>query len=93
MEGSGRFVALDLLLSPEANDYVSYYESFYGISTSIQPQDDFPDAGHFFSLVSGYNVDIYLTPTVIKSDNSLRSIPATERNCFFPDEVKKKMKE
>lgn len=91
-KGAGKFVGLDLLLSPDANDYVSYHESYYGIEASIHNRHDFPDSGHFFSLLPGYNVDIYLTPTVIKSDDSVRSLDVSQRNCLFEDEVNRRKK-
>ena len=39
----------------------------------------------------GYHVTFLLTPLVLSSDKSLKSLPVHSRNCLFPDEVPEEM--
>lgn len=80
-------VSLDLLLWPDGDNYVSYHNPHYGVDMTFHDLSEFADSGHFFSVLPGYNVDIYLTPTVVISDEQIRSLPPKKRNCLFSDEV------
>lgn len=85
--GAGKMVSLDLLLWPDSNNYVSYIKPQYGIDIIFHDRNDFADSRNTYSLLPGYNVDIFLTPTVVISDELIRSLPPEKRNCMFSDEV------
>lgn len=85
--GAGSSVGLEVVLSPDADDYVSFFKSFYAIDIAIHSRESFADSGSFFALLPGYNVNVYLTPSVVISDEIVRSLPVSQRNCLFEDEV------
>lgn len=75
------------MLSPDADDYVSFFKSFYAIDMAIHSRESFADSGSFFALLPGYSVNVYLTPSVVISDEIVRSLPVSQRNCLFENEV------
>lgn len=79
-------MGLTVVLSPDTNDYLSYYQSVYGIDVAIHNRGSF-DTGHFVTVQPGYIYEIFISPTVIMSDENVRPIPSTQRNCLFEDEV------
>lgn len=85
--GAGSSVGLEVVLSPDADDYVSFFKSFYAIDIAIHSRESFADPGSFFALLPGYNVNVYLTPSVVISDEIVRSLPVSQRNCLYENEV------
>lgn len=66
---------------------MSYKKPFDGIDVSIHGREDYTDTGYFFSVSPGYDVNVFLTPSVLATDNEVRSLSPTKRNCLFKDEV------
>jgi acid-sensing ion channel, other len=48
------------------------------------------DVDEMIQFLYGYDLDVLITPEIIKTDESLRSISPKERNCFFEGEKKLK---
>lgn len=62
---------MDLLLSPEPNEYYSYTRSFYGIHVAIHAQEDYPDMSSSFIIQPGYHAKAFITPYVVSSDEAV----------------------
>lgn len=64
-------MGLDLILSPDANDYISYIRSFVGTQISIHGQDEYSDNRNVIIALAGYDYKLFITPTVVHSDQSV----------------------
>lgn len=71
VSGAGDDVGMDLLLSPEPNEYYSYTRSFYGIHVAIHAQEDYPDMSSSFIIQPGYHAKAFITPYVVSSDEAV----------------------
>lgn len=85
-KGNGVDVGLTVILSPDANEYVSYSQAIYGIDVAIHNRESF-DTGNFFTVQPGYIYEIFVSPSVLMSDENVRALPSSQRNCLFDDEV------
>lgn len=54
----------------------------------IHNREDYADNDYLFTALPGYTVNMYLTPSIVKSDENVRTLRPSERNCLFQDEVK-----
>lgn len=71
--GAGDNVGIELFLAPEPNEYYSYIRPFYGIQVAIHPQDDYPDMKNPILVQPGYDVKVFVTPSVLISDQAVCS--------------------
>lgn len=84
---SGVGVGLELLFRPEQWTYQSYTEPFFGAVFVAHDSEDFTDMVTDYKYIfPGYVASYTITPTVIESDESVRSMPINKRKCFFSDE-------
>lgn len=65
-------MGLDLFLASEPNAYYSYSRPFYGIQVAIHPQEDFPDMKNPIIIQPGYDIKVFITPSVLISDPAVR---------------------
>lgn len=64
-------MGLDLLLSPDADDYISYVRSFVGIQISIHGQEEYSDNRNLIIAIPGYDYRLFITPSILTSDESV----------------------
>lgn len=85
--GAGDYVGLDLMLAPEAEHYVSYTRAYYGLSLVVHFSKDFVDMPSNIAIVQpGYFVKALVTPSILVTDQAVRTLPLQQRKCLFPDE-------
>lgn len=80
--GAGDNVGLDLFLSPEPNEYVSYVKPYYGIQIAIHAQEDYPDMKNAVIVQPGYDVKIFITPSILISDEAVCG-PSDSINTYY----------
>lgn len=84
---SGVGIGLELLLHSEQWSYQSYTDPFFGAIFVAHYSDDFVDKITDYKYVfPGYVATFTITPTVIESDESVRSMSVKQRNCYFKNE-------
>lgn len=87
VSGAGHFVGLEAYLRIRTTEYVSYANSFYGVSVMIHSYDDYPQLSNRVAIVQpGDGVRMIVEPTVVVTDVSVRSLLLRQRNCYFEDE-------
>lgn len=59
---------LDVILSPEPNEYISYHRTFYGIQVVVHNSDDFPVADSPIIVQPNYDMKILIEPTILISN-------------------------
>lgn len=86
--GSGPSAGLRVIIDISKDDYVSYGQTFYGVSVYVHAKDSFPLPGDKV-LVAQPATDVLLAvkPTVLGSSTDIRGLPVSIRNCFFKNEV------
>lgn len=84
--GNGIDYGLSVALSPDYDDYTSYPSPIYGINVAIHERESF-HSDYFYTVQPGYAYNFFLSPSVLASDNNLRSLRPIIRNCLFNDEV------
>lgn len=77
--------SLELEMFVEPDPSVQFMEAF-----SVHSTDELPTAlaTDLFEFVPGKHLEVVVTPTVIRSDESLKTLKPSERNCFFKRESK-----
>lgn len=73
VSGAGENVGINLLLASEPDEYVSYVRAFYGIQVAIHGQEDYPDINNPILAQPGYDVKVFVTPSVLTSDQTVCS--------------------
>lgn len=88
VSGFGEFVGLHAYLHTEIEHYLGYIDSYYGIKVLINEPEDFPETSVSTVLVQpSFDVSISVIPSIVVSQDSIRSLPLRQRNCLFDDEV------
>lgn len=73
---------MELILSPEANEYVSYIRTFHGIQVAMHSPEDFPDLSSPVLLQPGYEMKIFITPSVLTSDKNVIDIYLAQTSTY-----------
>lgn len=68
LEGPGDYIGLNLVITPELNNYVAYTRSFYGVQAGIHNSDEFADLNNLVIAQPGYDVKVMLEPSVLVAD-------------------------
>lgn len=88
VSGAGQFVGLEAFIQVGTIDYVSYANSYYGVSVLVHGTDDFPQQSDRTAVGQpGDDLTVAIVPTVVVSEASVRDLPLRQRNCYFDDEV------
>lgn len=64
-------MGLDLFLASDPKSYYSYIRPFYGIQVAIHPQEDYPHMKNNILVQPGYDVKVFITPSVLTSDHAV----------------------
>lgn len=65
-------IGLDIILSPNVNDYYSYVRPTYGIEVIIHPRSDFPYMRNQVTLLPGYEMKVSVLPSILQPDEPVR---------------------
>lgn len=85
--GAGDDVGMFLLIDAEPQEYYSFIRSYYGIQVEIHAQDDYPEMGNPIIVQPGYSARVLISPSVVNTDENVRRLPLSQRQCLFDDEV------
>lgn len=67
---------------------MAYTKTYYGVSVLIHSPREYPQNAVAKTIGQiGTDVTINVVPSVVVSEESVRGLPLTQRNCFFKDEV------
>lgn len=70
--GAGKDVGMNVLLSPDPDEYISSTRSYAGIQVSVHGQETYSDSNHLIVAQSGFENQIYVTPCVVSSDDEVK---------------------
>lgn len=88
VSGAGKYVGLDVFVRFGGSPYVSYGDSFYGVSILLHGPEDFPLTSDRAAYGQpGDDVTVAVIPTVVVSEASVRGLPLRQRECYFDDEL------
>lgn len=78
--------SLELEMFVDPDEMIYFSETFM-----LHPPDELPMLSrNVFEFAGGRNLEVLITPNVIKSDQSLNSLDLSDRSCYFEDEFKLK---
>lgn len=81
-------MGMEILVNIEPEQYMAYTKTYYGISILIHSPHEYPQNAVAKAVGQvGTDVTINVVPSVVVSDESVRNLPLTQRNCYFDDEV------
>lgn len=84
----GQYVGMETLIRVASDDYMSYAKAYYGASILIHGPEDFPQGSDKITTGQpGTDVTIGVTPSVVVSEDIVRSLPLRKRQCYFDNEV------
>lgn len=87
--GYGVSMSLNALIDIELSEYVSTTRSVAGVDVLIHQREEFPGQTAIMTTAqAGNDVLMSVTPSVMDSDSSLRTLTSEQRACYFPDEKK-----
>lgn len=78
--------SLELEIFMPSDEDLEYSEAFY-----VHPTDELPmliAEQQTFEFSGGKHLEVLINPSVIKSDNSLKTLAPSDRSCYFEDERK-----
>lgn len=88
VSGAGPYVGMELLVNIEPEQYTSSTKSYSGVSIMIHSPHEYPENSAARTIGQiGTDVMINVVPSVIVSENSIKNLALSQRNCFFQDEV------
>lgn len=73
-KGGGDWSSLEIALWPEPEEYHSYLWSFYGIVIDIHLYHKYPEFKSIIQIQPGYDMRLFVTPSVVQTDKSVRNI-------------------
>lgn len=76
-----------LLIDAEPQEYYSFIRSYYGIQVEIHARDDYPEMSNPIIVQPGYSARVLISPSVVNTDENVRRLPLSQRQCLFDDEV------
>lgn len=80
------FESLQLEISIDLNQMTQFSEAFM-----VHPPDELPmmfEKHNIFEFAGGRSLEVLITPSVIKSDESLKALEPSDRLCYFEGERK-----
>lgn len=67
---------------------MAYTKTYHGVSILIHSPQEYPQNAVARTIGQiGTDVTINVVPSVIVTEESVRGLPLTQRNCYFKDEV------
>lgn len=89
VSGAGPYVGMELLVNIEPEQYMSYTKTYFGVSVLIHSPREYPQNSVAKTVGQiGTDVIVNVVPSVIVSEDSIKDLALTQRNCYFKDEVK-----
>lgn len=73
-KGAGKDVGLDILLSPDIDEYVSPIRPYEGIQISLHHPLEFPDSKHLIVIEPGFDYRFFVTPYVLSADEEVIAV-------------------
>lgn len=87
VSGAGEDVGLELIVHPEPDTYQSYTNPVYGAVIIFHHPEHFVDVPPApVGLQPGYFTKFALAPSILETDESVKSLSIRQRKCLFPDE-------
>lgn len=81
-------MALNLLIDVSKQNYVSYVRSYYAVQVMIHDPVEYPESSINKAISQpGFETIIAVKPSVVVSDESIRSMDLIQRECLFKDEA------
>lgn len=74
------------MLAPDFDDNKLLPSSVSSIDVNIYDRESF-HSDQFYSMQPGYAYNFFVSPSILTSDEDLRTISPINRNCLFDDEV------
>lgn len=88
LPGAGPTSGLNMAIYVPPENYMSYTQSFYGVSIFVHGFNQFPLASDKVLVGQpGNDIQLAVIPSVLYSPSSVRELPVQLRNCYFEDEV------
>lgn len=87
VSSSGDHGGLSFFVLMDMDNYISYTDSFYGVSVMLHSTDDFPSTINRVGYGQpGGDLIMSVQPTMVVSEPRVRSLSFAQRQCYFEDE-------
>lgn len=87
VSGAGEDVGMEMILHPEASTYQSYTTPVHGVKIIFHHPEHFVDLPPSPVIIQpGYFTKIAIAPSVLETDEDVRSLSHKDRKCIFPEE-------